>query len=1092
MGSVLRLSPVVLIACMVMGLLVMPGASALAAAEYEFSSSFGLFAKPEAVAVDQSSHDVYVIDTRANVVEKLDAAGSPANFSSSQPYIKKNELTGTPSGAFSFDSSGSAAELAVDNSGGSSNGDLYVTDSSNSKVDVFASDGSFLGEVNPSTASPQEGGEPCGVAVDPSGNVYVGHFSGHVDRYSPVDGNPAHDVFSAQLENVGAICQVAVNSAGDVYVDTWTTSGPLLKYEPSQFGVEHPSGTEIDSTAHGVAVNPANEHVFVDEQSRITEFDASGSQVGLPFGGGVFGESAGVGIDGSSANVYASDRLSAKVDLFVVPVPSAPVVKHEFVANVTSESAELRAEVNPKLRDTKYFFRYGTNASYADGDVPAAPGADVGAGSSALAVHVQLRNLAAGSTYHYQIVAENELGTTHEPDRTFTTFPPANPVLPDNRGWEMVSPLEKLGADITGIFTSETDTGSGAPMQASPDGDLVTYVSLGSFADPRGAPRGSQYLSTRGPEGWSTQNLTPSLVSASYASLGHGTPYKAFSLDLSAGLLINGDKLPVENTPLVEGVPPGYQDFYLHGFAGESFQALLISKPSEEPTQFFMELEGTTPDLSHVVFSTDAALTMGTVDEGQPNLYEWANGQLQPVNVLPGGEPAPGAQVGSGRFEGHTVSDDGSRVFWSYNGALYVHESGVPATQIDASKIGGEGGHGTFLTASTDGSRVFFTDGLQLTSDSTAHGNGVGEDLYKFNTDTHQLTDITVDKNPEDNGGAAVEGVLGAGADGSYVYFVAKGSLAGEAVSGENNLYVWHEGGETKFIAALAREDEAEGEAPHQGVANDWNVSLGKRTARVTPSGEFAVFMSAVSLTGYDNTDLFTGKQDEEVYLYDARSGHLICVSCNPSGERPIGPASIPAGTHTESRGGSGGKSVYQPRAISEDGSRVFFETSDALVLQDTNSKLDVYEYEDGHAYLLSGGTSSEGSSFVDASANGSDAFFVTRQQLVPQDTDALVDLYDARENGGFPTLAAPLPPCGGESCKSPVSSQPVLGAPSSMAIGVAENLPPSAVAKHKARAKHKTKPKRRAHKRMQKKSRLKAKYRKKIARARTGGGSTW
>ncbi len=557
-----RLTLATLVAlCALVGGLVL-SASALAAAEYELSSSFGLFQGPEAVVVDQASHDVYVIDTSADTVKRFDAMGTPAGFSASQPYVKENELTGTSSGAFSFDSSGSAAEVAVDNSGGPADGDLYVTDSNNASVDVFAPDGSFLGGVDPSIAAPQAGGEPCGVAVDPSGNVYVGHFSGHVDRYSPIDGNPADDIFTGQLENVGAICQVAANAAGDVYVDTWP-SGPLREYEPSQFGLEAPTGTEIDSSAYDVAVDPANEHVFVDEQTQIAEFEPSGSLLAPPFG--ALGESRGVGVNGSSGDVYVSDRTSAKVDLFVVPVPSAPAVKNEFSANVTSDSGELRAEVNPNLRDTKYFFRYGTDTSYASGDVPAAPGVDIGAGSHAQAVRVEPRGLAAGTTYHYQVVAENELEEiTYGRDRTFTTFPVGAPfTLPDNRAWELVSPVEKNGAHIVGIFGSEEQLGSGAPMQASLDGSSVTYVAIGSFGDAKGASRGSQYLATRSPDGWLTRNITPSQISGSYSALGHGTPYKAFSEDLSNGLLINGDtggSQPVENAPLAPDMPPGYRN----------------------------------------------------------------------------------------------------------------------------------------------------------------------------------------------------------------------------------------------------------------------------------------------------------------------------------------------------------------------------------------------------------------------------------------------------------------------------------------------------------------------------------------------------
>jgi hypothetical protein len=249
----------------------------------------------------------------------------------------------------------------------------------------------------------------------------------------------------------------------------------------------------------------------------------------------------------------------------------------------------------------------------------------------------------------------------------------------------------------------------------------------------------------------------------------------------------------------------------------------------------------------------------------------------------------------------------------------------------------------------------------------------------------------------------------------------------------------------------------------------------------VTPGGEQVVFMSNASLTGYDNVDAHTEKLDEEVYLYDAASGRLNCASCNPSGARPIGPSSVPGGTPFENR--SHGGAIYQSRVLSEDGRRVFFDSSDALVPQDTNGQQDVYEYEEGHVDLLSSGTSDETSEFVDASASGNDVFFLTRQQLVRGDTDQLVDLYDARVGGGIPEPALP-PSCAEESCRSPVS--PVGGA---LSLGSASftglgNVPPAA---SKPASKPKTKAKK-THKVKRRKKGAKSKVRRSRASGRASG----
>ena len=85
----------------------------------------------------------------------------------------------------------------------------------------------------------------------------------------------------------------------------------------------------------------------------------------------------------------------------------------------------------------------------------------------------------------------------------------------------------------------------------------------------------------------------------------------------------------------------------------------------------------------------------------------------------------------------------------------------------------------------------------------------------------------------------------------------------------------------------------------------------------------------------------------EQVFLYEALSGKLTCVSCDPTGEAPV-PTNASTNT-TDSVGAALPVSLqqtYQPRWITEDGSRVFFESAQPLVPQATNGWLDVYEWE--------------------------------------------------------------------------------------------------------------------------------------------------
>jgi hypothetical protein len=136
---------------------------------------------------------------------------------------------------------------------------------------------------------------------------------------------------------------------------------------------------------------------------------------------------------------------------------------------------------------------------------------------------------------------------------------------------------------------------------------------------------------------------------------------------------------------------------------------------------------------------------------------------------------------------------------------------------------------------------------------------------------------------------------------------------------------------------------------------------------------------------------------------------------------------------------------MVENRGISANGDRVFFDTPDPLVPQDTNTGSaagqagnieptgdDVYEWENGVVYLISSGKSSRNSYFLDNSSSGDDVFFATTEGLVPGDTDGAYDVYDARvpQPGDNPLPAAV--PCEGAVCQGPPSVPSPLTPPAS------------------------------------------------------------
>jgi hypothetical protein len=101
------------------------------------------------------------------------------------------------------------------------------------------------------------------------------------------------------------------------------------------------------------------------------------------------------------------------------------------------------------------------------------------------------------------------------------------------------------------------------------------------------------------------------------------------------------------------------------------------------------------------------------------------------------------------------------------------------------------------------------------------------------------------------------------------------------------------------------------------------------------------------------------------------------------------------------------------------------------LVPEDTNGVSDVYEYDgpSGKLRLVTTGKGSEPTELADASASGDDVFVVTRQRLVPADTDDYVDVYDVRVGPVPPDGSLTTAPgCEGDGCQASPSAPPVKG----------------------------------------------------------------
>jgi hypothetical protein len=1084
------------------------------------------FVEPEGVAVSPANGDVYVSDASGAGAHPVLDVFRPGVLNE---YVFVGQITGPPAGSLR-----EVAGVAGDSGVGAGEGEVYVADTSPGSepgglVYQFDETGGFLGRLTgPSSSSVFD--VLAGVGVDAgSHDVFVaeddleapGGPTSRIDVFGPdvvlpdVETDPA--VVSVDNEgHLSATLKGTVNSN-----ETEVTTCVFVWGLTSQFGRSVPCEEE-----------PGNGGTAAPVQATI----GTGLEPDTTY---MFRLQAG---NTNGLNTGEEHQNQS----FHTPGPGIHSVSSSDVA---ATSATLESQVDPNKAASTAFFQYTTAESsigcgFGSEACSVAPisGSDVlGEGSVDVGVSEHILGLTPGMAYHYRLVVTSKLLVKGTPtavtffsaDQTLETSVASSPEsgLLDGRQWELVSPPNKHGAVIY-------KPGISGISEAAEGGDLVSYPFTNTTeAEAAGLGESAQVLSTRGPGGgWISRDVALPHSGAIGKGAGGGLEYKAVSSDGCAAIAepngpftsLTPEVFPVdtERTPYVrenctcpsepttcyapiatgapEGgdVPPGTK------FGDEEG----IRIPQTGSVKFV----GGSADLRHVMVASIVQLTSLTTPAGVRELYEWSAEKppaerLQLVSRDEGSHASPvaaglGFEPPGSELDGRgAVSSDGSRVFWAEeHGGLLVRDMGKPSSVRLDVPVQGAGGGGpaspVYEGASADGSRVFFEDEERLTSNSGAVSGK--PDLYVCDLVEEvgalkcHLTDLT----PANGGVSAnVQGsVSGFGRDGASVYFVANGVLAGTDGEGAKpgscfrsqstagatcNLYVAHNDGSgwgaAKLVTVLSGDDYPDWAGSGQNFA--------ELTAGVSDNGQWLLFLSDRSLTGYDNHDAVSEMPDEEVFEYDASSRRVVCVSCSRSGARPEG---VEYGQVKEGLVGGNGniwptdqwlagvvpgleqyessRGLYQPRFVSESG-RVFFDAFGGLVSGDVNGVVDVYEREPagvgdcsagsagfgaggGCLGLVSSGRGAGESVFVDASASGGDVFFLSGERLVHSDLDTAVDLYDAHECTGVSPCPGELespPGCvTADSCRAGVSPAPsIFGAPASSTFSGEGNTKPAPAA---------------------------------------------
>lgn len=383
--------------------------------------------------------------------------------------------------------------------------------------------------------------------------------------------------------------------------------------------------------------------------------------------------------------------------------------------------------------------------------------------------------------------------------------------------------------------------------------------------------------------------------------------------------------------------------------AATSTTTLVSTGPAggnEELPAFFQNLSA---DGSRMIFTSDETLHAEDTDTAR-DLYQRSGGITTLVSIGPNGGNSNSHIVESGE-----ISPDGSRVLFETEEQLVLADTDTRADLYEraggvttwvSTGPGATGGNGDFDVdpqgMSDDGTRVFLSTEEQLV---TADTDGF-TDIYERAAGTTTL----VSTGPAGGNGNFQAAFSVASADGTRVFFDTQEQLVAGDTDAHSDTYE-RSGGATTLISTGPTDTH----------------TFGNTAQAISTDGTHAFLQTAEPLVASD--------MDTKVDVYDRAAGTTTLLSTGPAG----GNGNVDAGFQDSSA----------------DGTRAFFNTTEALVAGDSDSALDIYERSGGVTTLVSaGGNGAFDAQYRDASQDGTRVFFRTAEPLVAADADTKFDVY--------------------------------------------------------------------------------------------------
>jgi hypothetical protein len=380
---------------------------ALAATTRPLVKTFGSFSAPSGIAIDETKGNVFIAD--GGLSQTVDIFGPEGEAPSGV------SVTEIPGFAFGTEPSG----VAVDNSASSpSKGAVYVTDVQNSSVKKFTLNVNHEYELQQQLSASPGFGEPLGVAVNASGDVFVGDYgSESIIEFSPSGGELLRISTSGLVGHPSA---VTFDATGDLYVQGYSP-GSVYEYFANGAGEVTSSSSSrqvVAAGATGIAFDAGHETLYVAMGDHVAAYGAAGALEG-EFGSGELGSTQRLAVDEVNGDLYVVDRAEGDAAVFGPPV-IVPTVAINAASDVTGTTATLNGSVNPEgIEAEECHFEYGPTGAY--GHAATCEGATP-TDSEPHPVTAHVAGLEPnGVTYHYRIVARNTNGVSRSADRTLTT-----------------------------------------------------------------------------------------------------------------------------------------------------------------------------------------------------------------------------------------------------------------------------------------------------------------------------------------------------------------------------------------------------------------------------------------------------------------------------------------------------------------------------------------------------------------------------------------------------------------------------------------------------------------------------------------------